>query len=125
MDLPIMQHYLKLQQELVNTDIVISPAASQLPILGKGAVESALKQRRHKPMFMVDIAVPRDIEPEVGELEDIYLYSVDDLHEVVSENLKSRQGAADAAEQLVVLVRQRKRSHVSLPATAVEGKSEK
>ena len=88
-------------QELVNSDIVISSTASQLPILGKGAVESALKQRRHKPMFMVDIAVPRDIEPEVGELEDIYLYSVDDLHEVVSENLKSRQGAADAAEQLV------------------------
>jgi glutamyl-tRNA reductase len=88
-------------QELVNSDIVISSTASQLPILGKGAVESALRQRRHKPMFMVDIAVPRDIEPEVGELEDIYLYSVDDLHEVVSENLKSRQGAADAAEQLV------------------------
>ena len=88
-------------QELVNSDIVISSTASQLPILGKGAVERALKQRRHKPMFMVDIAVPRDIEPEVGELEDIYLYSVDDLHEVVSENLKSRQGAADAAEQLV------------------------
>lgn len=89
-------------QELVNSDIVISSTASQLPILGKGAVESALKQRRYKPMFMVDIAVPRDIEPEVGDLEDVYLYSVDDLHEVVSENLKSRQGAADAAEQLVV-----------------------
>jgi glutamyl-tRNA reductase len=88
-------------QELVNSDIVISSTASQLPILGKGAVERALKQRRHKPMFMVDIAVPRDIEPEVGELEDVYLYSVDDLHEVVSENLKSRQGAAVAAEQLV------------------------
>jgi glutamyl-tRNA reductase len=89
-------------QELVNSDIVISSTASQLPILGKGAVESALKQRRYKPMFMVDIAVPRDIEPEVGDLEDVYLYSVDDLHEVVSENLKSRQGAADAAEQLVM-----------------------
>ena len=90
-------------QELVNSDIVISSTASQLPILGKGAVESALKQRRHKPIFMVDIAVPRDIEPEVGELEDIYLYSVDDLHEVVSENLKSRQGAAAAAEKLVTV----------------------
>lgn len=88
-------------QELVNSDIVISSTASQLPILGKGAVERALKQRRHKPMFMVDIAVPRDIEPEVGDLEDVYLYSVDDLHEVVSENLKSRQGAAAVAEQLV------------------------
>ena len=90
-----------MSQELVNSDIVISSTASQLPILGKGAVERALKQRRHKPIFMVDIAVPRDIEPEVGELDDVYLYTVDDLHEVVAENLKSRQGAAQAAEELV------------------------
>ncbi|TRX75362.1 glutamyl-tRNA reductase [Pseudomonas mangiferae] len=88
-------------QELAHSDIVISSTASQLPILGKGAVERALKMRRHKPMFMVDIAVPRDIEPEVGELDDVYLYTVDDLHEVVAENLKSRQGAAMAAEELV------------------------
>lgn len=87
---------------LVNSDIVISSTASQLPILGKGAVERALKLRKHKPVFMVDIAVPRDIEPQVGELEDVYLYTVDDLHEVVAENLKSRQGAARAAEELVL-----------------------
>ena len=87
--------------ELHNSDIVISSTASQLPILGKGAVEQALKKRKHKPMFMVDIAVPRDIEPQVGDLDDVYLYSVDDLHEVVAENLKSRQGAAQAAEELV------------------------
>lgn len=91
----------EIPEELANSDIVISSTASQLPILGKGAVERALKQRKHKPMFMVDIAVPRDIEPEVGELDDVYLYSVDDLHEVVAENLKSRQGAAQAAEELV------------------------
>lgn len=88
-------------QELAHSDIVISSTASQLPILGKGAVERALKQRKHKPMFMVDIAVPRDIEPEVGELDDVYLYTVDDLHEVIQENLKSRQDAALAAEALV------------------------
>lgn len=88
-------------QELAHSDIVISSTASQLPILGKGAVERALKKRKHKPMFMVDIAVPRDIEPEVGELDDVYLYTVDDLHEVIEENLKSRQGAAQAAEELV------------------------
>nr|BFE94220.1 hypothetical protein GCM10020185_47560 [Pseudomonas brassicacearum subsp. brassicacearum] len=63
--------------------------------------KSALKLRKHKPIFMVDIAVPRDIEPEVGELDDVYLYSVDDLHEVVAENLKSRQGAAQAAEEMI------------------------
>ncbi|WP_324733361.1 glutamyl-tRNA reductase [Pseudomonas paeninsulae] len=90
-------------QELVHSDIVISSTASQLPILGKGAVESALKLRRHKPIFMVDIAVPRDIEAEVGELDDVYLYTVDDLHEVIAENLKSRQGAAQAAEELVAV----------------------
>lgn len=87
---------------LVDSDIVISSTASQLPILGKGAVERALKLRKHKPVFMVDIAVPRDIEPQVGELEDVYLYTVDDLQEVVAENLKSRQGAAQAAEELVL-----------------------
>lgn len=86
---------------LPHSDIVISSTASQLPILGKGAVERALKLRRHKPIFMVDIAVPRDIEAEVGELDDVYLYTVDDLHEVVAENLKSRQAAANAAESLV------------------------
>jgi glutamyl-tRNA reductase len=88
-------------QALANSDIVISSTASQLPILGKGAVETALRQRKHKPMFMVDIAVPRDIEPQVGGLDDVYLYTVDDLQEVVAENLKSRQGAALAAEDLV------------------------
>jgi glutamyl-tRNA reductase len=91
----------EIPDELVKSDIVISSTASQLPILGKGAVERALKQRKHKPIFMVDIAVPRDIEPEVGELDDVYLYTVDDLHEVIAENLKSRQGAAQAAEELV------------------------
>jgi len=90
-----------LGSELPNSDIVISSTASQLPILGKGAVERALKQRKHKPMFMVDIAVPRDIEPEVGDLDDVYLYSVDDLQEVIEENRKSRQDAAKAAEELV------------------------
>lgn len=91
----------EIPNELVNSDIVISSTASHLPILGKGAVERALKQRRYKPIFMVDIAVPRDIEPEVGNLDDVYLYTVDDLHEVIEENLKSRQGAARAAEELV------------------------
>lgn len=89
-------------EQLVHSDIVISSTASPLPILGKGAVERALKKRKHRPVFMVDIAVPRDIEPEVGELDDIYLYTVDDLHEVIAENLRSRQGAAHAAEELVL-----------------------
>lgn len=86
---------------LADADIVISSTASQLPILGKGAVESALKVRRHRPMFMVDIAVPRDIEVEVGELDDVYLYTVDDLKSVIQENMESREAAAREAEQII------------------------
>jgi glutamyl-tRNA reductase len=86
---------------LHDADIVISSTASQLPILGKGAVEAALKKRLHKPMFMVDVAVPRDIEPQVEELDDIYLYTVDDLEEVIRDNIKARQSAADLARVIV------------------------
>lgn len=88
-------------EQLVNADIVISSTASQLPLLGKGAVESALKQRRHKPIFMVDIAVPRDIETEVGDLDDVYLYTVDDLREVIDENKQSRENAASEAYSII------------------------
>ncbi len=90
-------------EQLVRADIVISSTASQLPILGKGATESALKQRKHRPIFMVDLAVPRDIEPEVGALQDIYLYTVDDLRNVVDENLRSREVAAEAAQEIIDL----------------------
>ena len=86
---------------LVEADIIIASTASQLPILGKGAVERALKSRKHRPMFMVDIAVPRDIEPEVGSLDDVYLYTVDDLHEVIEEGRHSREEAAKQAEEII------------------------
>lgn len=86
---------------LAEADIVISSTASQLPILGKGAVERAIKARRHRPMLMVDIAVPRDIEPEVGALNDVYLYTVDDLKEIIDEGLRSRQQAALQAEDII------------------------
>ncbi len=86
---------------LEHTDIVISSTGSSLPILGKGAVERALKSRRHKPIFMVDIAVPRDIEPEVAELQDVYLYSIDNLQEIITENLNLRQNAADKAAEII------------------------
>ncbi|MEW7975956.1 MAG: glutamyl-tRNA reductase [Candidatus Sedimenticola endophacoides] len=86
---------------LPEADIVISSTASPLPILGKGTVESALHKRRHQPMFMVDIAVPRDIESEVGKLNDVYLYTVDDLQEVIDENLRSRQEAAEQAKEII------------------------
>ena len=91
----------EISAHLAEADIVISSTASPLPILGKGTVESALKKRKHRPMFMVDIAVPRDIEAEVGSLRDIYLYSVDDLHEVIQENMKSREQAAEEATEII------------------------
>jgi glutamyl-tRNA reductase len=82
-------------------DIVVSCTASPLPILGLGMVERALKARRHRPMFMVDLAVPRDIEPEVGELDDVFLYTVDDLSQVVAAGIESRQAAVVEAEAII------------------------
>jgi glutamyl-tRNA reductase len=86
---------------LAEADIVISSTASQLPILGKGSVESALKKRRNKPMFMVDLAVPRDIESEVEQLRDVYLYTVDDLQNTIDQNMDSRRRAALQAEEII------------------------
>ena len=91
----------EIPEQLVKADIVISSTASQLPILGKGATESALKKRKHRPIFMVDLAVPRDIEAEVGELDDVYLYTVDDLKEVIDENRRSREEAALEALDII------------------------
>lgn len=93
----------EIPNHLAEADIVISSTASPLPVIGKGTVESALKKRKHQPIFMVDIAVPRDIESEVSELNDIYLYTVDDLQEVIQENLRSRQEAAEQAVEIIDL----------------------
>ncbi len=93
----------EIPERLAEADILVASTASTLPILGKGAVEGALKKRRHKPMYMVDLAVPRDIEPEVSQLRDVYLYTVDDLQSVVEENMASRQEAAQEAEQIIDL----------------------
>jgi glutamyl-tRNA reductase len=82
-------------------DIVVTSTASQLPIIGLGMVETAIKARRHRPIFMVDLAVPRDIEHEVAELDDVFLYTVDDLSQVVSDGIENRQIAAIEAESIV------------------------
>lgn len=86
---------------LADADIVISSTASTLPIVGKGMVEQALKLRKHKPMFLVDLAVPRDIEQQVAELEDAYLYTVDDLQSIVAQNMSNRQQAAEQAGVMI------------------------
>ena len=82
-------------------DVIVSSTASQLPIVGKGMVERALKKRHHMPVFMLDLAVPRDIEEEVGELNDAYLYTVDDMQDIVQNGKEARQKAASAAEAMV------------------------
>lgn len=92
-----------LPDHIEQADVVVASTASQLPILGKGSVERALRRRKHRPIFMVDIAVPRDIEPEVGDLGDVYLYTVDDLQEVIQDNLRSRRDAAQQAEEIIDL----------------------
>lgn len=90
-----------LGSQLQQFDIVISCTASSLPLIGLGMVERAIKARRHKPMFMVDLAVPRDIEPEVGRLNDVFLYTVDDLGKVVQTGLENRQAAVAQAEAII------------------------
>ncbi len=90
-----------LPQRLHEFDAVISCTASSLPLIGLGAVERALKRRRHRPMFMVDLAVPRDIEPEVGQLDDVYLYTVDELATLVQTAGEKRQAAVAQAEAII------------------------
>ena len=90
-----------LPARLADFDIVITSTASQLPIVGLGMVERAVKARKHRPMFMVDLAVPRDIEAEVAQLDDVFLYTVDDLAVVVADGMENRQAAALDAETIV------------------------
>jgi len=91
----------QLQDALPSFDIVISATGASLPIIGKGMIESALQKRKQLPMFLVDLAVPRDIESEVGLLRNAYLYSLDDLAQIVSENMALRQVASEAAESII------------------------
>ena len=88
-------------EQLVEADIVVSSTNSQLPLLGKGAVEKSFRQRRHKPMLLVDLAVPRDIESEVGDIPDAYLYTIDDIRGVIDDSVKSRVEAANEAELII------------------------
>src|SRR4029077_21042760 len=89
-----------LGERLAEYDIVVTSTASSLPILGKGMVERALRVRRRRPMFMVDLAVPRDIEAEVGDLDDVFLFTLDDLFGIVSKNIDERRSAVEQAEAI-------------------------
>lgn len=91
----------ELPERLSQFDIIVTSTASSLPILGKGLLERAIKARRHSPMFIVDLAVPRDVEPEAAELDDVFLYSVDDLANIVKDNLHIRSDAVREAEAMI------------------------
>ncbi|MBT5559601.1 MAG: glutamyl-tRNA reductase [Proteobacteria bacterium] len=91
----------ELAEDLPHCDILISSTASTLPLIGKGLVETSLKARKNKPMFMVDLAVPRDIEEQVNELQNVFLYTVDDLNQIIETNLASRREAASEAQEIV------------------------
>ena len=91
----------EIPRHLDEADIIISSTASRRPLLRKDMIETAILQRRHKPVFILDIAVPRDVESEVGELEDVYLYTVDDLKSIIDDNIKSRREAVAQAEQII------------------------
>ncbi len=91
----------ELESHLPQYDIIISSTGSTSHVITRDQVESAVRERRHKPMFLVDIAVPRDIEPAVGDLEDVFLYSIDDLTEVIEDNAATRREAAEQAQTLV------------------------
>ncbi|MDE2423153.1 MAG: glutamyl-tRNA reductase [Betaproteobacteria bacterium] len=93
----------ELSREIPHHDVIISCTASHLPLIGKGMIENAIKSRKHKPMVLVDLAVPRDIEPEVSKLADVFLYTVDDLGEIIQENKESRQAAVEEAEKIITL----------------------
>ena len=90
-----------LPEHLPEYDIIVSCTASSLPILGKGVMERTVRARRHRPVFMIDLAVPRDIEPEVGAMDDVFLYTVDDLAATVQEGVDSRQAAVAQAEAII------------------------
>jgi len=91
----------ELPERLAQFDIIVTSTASSLPILGKGMLERAIKSRRHRPVFIVDLAVPRDVEPEVKELDDVFLYTVDDLANIVKDNLQVRVEAVREAEAMI------------------------
>ena len=91
----------EIPQHLASADLVISSTASQQALITQAMAKTAMKSRKHKPILMVDIAVPRDIEASVGELEDIYLYSVDNLTSIIQEGMRSREAAAEQAEEMI------------------------
>ena len=100
--------------ELARTDILVSSTSSSLPIIGKGSVESVIRNQRHKPILMIDLAIPRDIEPETGELRDIYLYGLDDFQKIIDKNLNIKERAASEAKKVITFYADQYRSQKAI-----------
>ena len=96
-------HISEISKFLTQADIIISATASNLPVIGKGAIETAMSKRKHKPIYIVDLAVPRDVEPEVKRIPNIYLYTIDNIQDLVSENYETRVKAANDASSIIDL----------------------
>lgn len=90
-----------IHSHLDEADIIIASTGSQVPLISKEMIMEAIKKRKHRPMYIVDIAIPRDIDPAAGELDDVYLYTVDDLQGVIAENIRNREQAAKQAEEII------------------------
>ena len=97
----------KLHDELEHSDIVIASAATEIPLIGKGAIENALKARKNKPMLLIDLSVPRNIEEEIKEIEQIYLFTIDDIEKITQDNFGQRQIEAEKALNMIVIDSQR------------------
>lgn len=93
----------KLHDELEHSDIVIASAATEIPLIGKGAIENALKARKNKPMLLIDLSVPRNIEEEIKEIEQIYLFTIDDIEKITQDNFGQRQIEAEKALNMIVI----------------------
>ena len=91
-------------EKIKDSDIIISAVSGNVPLIGKGAIETALKRRKHKPIYMVDLGVPRNIETEVKELKDIFLYTLDNIQNLIKKNYKTRETAAVDAQHIVCLL---------------------
>ena len=93
----------KLHDELEHSDVVIASAATEIPLIGKGAIENALKARKNKPMLLIDLSVPRNIEEEIKEIEQIYLFTIDDIEKITQDNFGQRQIEAEKALNMIVI----------------------
>mgnify|MGYP006243637867 FL=1 len=90
-----------LQKQILESDIIICSSSTMTPIVGKGAIENALNSRNNKPLLIIDLGVPRNVEQEVSKLELVYLFTIDDIEQITQENLEERLIEAGSAKDII------------------------